>query len=335
MKEYLHIVISSDENYISHAAALCKSIFRHNKNDYRIYVHLLSNRVTKRSIGKLHSLFEGKESKLTVYDVEDIQSKLMVKVPQTIAITAYLRLFIAYILPQEIQKVLYMDVDAIVNKSLHDLWNIEFKNELIAGVLDSVSTNAKSLIGIVSAEPYLNSGLLLINLKVWRTENIQSKFLSFLIKNDGNVYHHDQGILNAVCSSRKIIIHPKYNVMTSFFDFSVKQLQSLNAITPYYTQVEIDEAKENSVYIHFTPSLSNRPWLVNCAHPLKDLYIMNKNETPWKYDNLQPDNRKLRLKFLGWVHKRLPFDVYKLIVNSRESLYFDKAPFLRKLLNAK
>lgn len=335
MKECLHIVISADENYISHGAALCKSIIRHNEDKYIIHFHLLSNGVTDKSIAKLNSLFEGKESVLAVYDMENIQSKLVVKVPPTISITAYSRLFVASILPDEIQKVIYMDVDAIVNKSLHNLWNIEFKGELIAGVLDSVTENAKSLIGINDAEPYLNSGLLLINMKAWRTENLENKFLSFLIKNGGNVYHHDQGILNAVCSNRKIIIHPKFNVMTSFFDFSVKQIQSLYKIAPYYSQQEIDEAKVNPVYIHFTPSISNRPWSLNCAHPLKDLYLMNKNETPWKSSSLHPDNRKLQLKFLAWVHKMLPFKIYKFIITTRESLYFKKAPFLRKLLNVK
>lgn len=335
MKESLHIVISSDENYIIHGAVLCRSIIRHNKEEYKIHLHLLSNGVSEKSIAKLNSLFECEESLLSVYDMENIQSKLVVKVPPTISITAYLRLFVASILPNEIQKVIYMDVDAVVNSSLHDLWNIEFKDELIAGVLDTVTVNAKSLIGITDTEPYLNSGLLLINLKAWRAENTEGKFLSFLIKNDGNVYHHDQGILNAVCSNRKIIIHPKFNVMTSFFDFSVKQIQSLYSIVPYYTQLKIDEAKVNPVYIHFTPSISNRPWSVNCAHPLKDLYLMNKSETPWKSSYLQPDNRKLQLKFLALVHKKLPFNIYKFIITTRESLYFKKAPFLRKLLNVK
>jgi len=330
----LHIVISSDQNYIKHAGVLCNSILKHNKKDFQVHIHLLSNGVNNESLEKLKILLETNDSRLYVYDMSNIRCRIDVNIPTTISITSYLRLFIGSILSNDIDKVIYMDVDAIVNKSLIDLWNTHFKKELVAGVLDSVQINAKKMIGIAKNEPYINAGMLLINLKLWREENLQQRFLDFLYEKKGNVYHHDQGIINAICSNRKMVLHPKFNVMTSFFDFTVKQIQMINQISPYYIQSEINEAKKNPVYIHFTPSLSNRPWMTNCSHPLKKLYLNNLKETPWRNDQLDHDNRKLRIKFLNWVNKKLTFFFYSFIIKIREFL-FDAIPLLKKILKAK
>lgn len=332
----LHIVISSDENYIKHAAVLSNSIIKHNKESFFINIHLLSNNVTVESQDKLKIFLDTDCSSLHIYDLSDIKKKIGIKIPDTISITSYLRLFIGSILPNTIDKVIYMDVDAVVNHKLNSLWDVSFEsqNELIAGVLDSVSIFAKKMIDIDVIEPYLNAGLILINLKLWREENLQQKFVDFLHKKNGDVFHHDQGIINAICNKRKKVLHPKFNVMTSFFDFTVDQIQAINKITPYYTQNEIDEAKVNPVYIHFTPSLSNRPWMVNSLHPLKNLYIENLKDTPWHNVVLDPDTRKLRIKFLTWTHRNLPFFFYVFIIKFRSVIY-QTLPFIKKISKAK
>ena len=97
--------------------------------------------------------------------------------------------------------------------------------------------------------------------------------LYFIESKKGNVIHHDQGVINACFEDDILILPPHYNVMTSFFDFrDVESIKHYYGITNYYSQNDINEAKRNPVFVHFTPSFSKRPWIEGSKHPLKAIY---------------------------------------------------------------
>ena len=93
--------------------------------------------------------------------------------------------------------------------------------------------------------------------------------------------------------------------MTSFFDFrDVESIKHYYGITNYYSQNDINEAKKNPVFVHFTPSFSKRPWVVGCKHPLKGIYKEYLLKTPFKNNGLQKDDRSFKIRFLEkifWV----------------------------------
>lgn len=54
----------------------------------------------------------------------------------------------------------------------------------------------------------------------------------------------------------------------------------------YYSQNEIENAKKKPKVIHFTGELFNRPWFLNCSHPMKQIYLDYLAKSPWKTMNL-------------------------------------------------
>lgn len=293
----LHIAISSDANYAKLVSILLVSLFENNQWASCITVHLLSNNIDEESIKLIEKHIPSDKGSLVVYDVSDIAGRLKIKVPSTIAISAYSRLFLSSLLDESIDRVIYMDVDAIVLGSLKTIWSSDLENNQIAGVLDDVALYAKKAIGLESNEAYVNSGFLLLNLKQWREEGIEAKILDYLIAHNGNVFHHDQGLINAVCI-RKMILPVNYNMVTNFFVFPYHSFKQ----QPFYSEEEMEDGKKHPIFIHFTAGVANRPWMTNCKHPLKDSFLMYKAKSLYRDAPLEKDSRSKKLKILASLY---------------------------------
>ena len=293
----LHIAISSDANYAKLVSILLVSLFENNEWANCITVHLLSNNIDEESIKQIERHIPCGQGFLNVYDISDINSRLKVRVPPTISISSYSRLFLSSLLSSDIDKVIYMDVDAIVSGSLEKLWNTDMKDYQIAGVLDDVSLYAKKAIGLSLNTAYVNAGFLVLNIKQWREDDIEAKILDYLIAHNGNVFHHDQGLINAVCI-RKMILPVNYNMVTNFFVFPYHSFKQ----QPFYSEEEMEEGKKHPIFIHFTAGVANRPWMENCRHPLKDIFLKYKARSLYKNVPLEKDSRPIRLKLLASLY---------------------------------
>ena len=297
ISDNLHIAISSDSNYAKLVSILLVSLFDNNQWASCITVHLLSNNIDEESIKLIENHIPSDKGNLVVYDVSDIAGRLKIKVPSTIAISAYSRLFLSSLLDENIDRVIYMDVDAIVLGSLKTIWYTDLENNQIAGVLDDVALYAKKAIGLEFNEAYVNSGFLLLNLKQWREEGIETKILDYLIAHNGNVFHHDQGLINAVCI-RKMILPVNYNMVTNFFVFPYHSFKQ----QPFYSEEEMEDGKKHPIFIHFTAGVANRPWIENCKHPLKNIFLKYKARSLYKNIPLEKDSRPMKLKLLAGLY---------------------------------
>lgn len=195
------------------------------------------------------------------------------------------------------------------------LYDLDLNGVSVAGVLDDVALKAKLNVGLKPDSPYINAGFLLINLKYWKVCNLQGKFIEFLHRHGGNVFHHDQGIINAVCNSSMKILHPRYNMVSNFFS------QSHSSFTqkPFYSEYELSEGKLNPVFIHFTPGVVNRPWLKNCRHPKKDIYLKFRSKTISGIIPLPYDNRPFKLRFLSFLFFNCRW-AYNTIISVRSKI---------------
>lgn len=295
----LDVVISSDLNYLQHCYVLAQSVIDSNSNDFEtIRFHLLSNSIPQKELICYQSFLDHKGASLKIYDISDIETRLGVKIPSTISISAYSRLFIPSIIEDnDIHRLIYMDVDGVNVSSLKNLYEINIEDTAVGGVLDDTSLQSKIKIGLSPTDPYINSGFLLINLDYWRKHNLQTKFLKFLHAHHGNVFHHDQGIINAVCNSTMRILSPNYNMVSNFFSQEFEAFKQ----TPFYTKSEIENGKTNPIFIHFTPGVVKRPWIKKCKHPLVGRYLEFRNQTPIGDHPLEDDNRPFKIKFLSWT----------------------------------
>ena len=237
-----------------------------------------------------------------------------------ISIASYARLFLASIIPETYERILYLDCDTIVRASLKSFWNTELEGYMVAGVRDTVDSFFLKRIGLSLNDHYVNAGVLLVNLDGWRKNHLEGQFIDFIKKFDGNVPHHDQGTINGVCIQKKLLVSPRFNVTSNLYTFSAKTIKRLYFMDSYYSQKELDEAKKNPAIIHFTSTLLARPWEKNSKHPMKEEYLKIAKISPWKDEPLLTDSRKLAVKAFTWFYNHMPLFLSEILYRSVSGL---------------
>ena len=312
---HLHIAYASDDNYVQHLGASLVSLLDNNKEFEKISIHILDNNLSDLNRNRLKCIGEQYQREIVFYELKKLLDSLKkFEIPDTISITAYSRLFLSELIDSKIDKIIYADCDSIFESSLQSLWNINFNAFSIAAVEDHVGAANKTNIGINVVCRYINSGFLLMNLVKIRDEDGLNKMMNVIKKYNGKVQHHDQGVINAAFDNDIFYLHPKYNTMTSLYDFkNVQSIEDYYGATKYYSQEIITEAKENPVFIHFTPGFSKRPWIKGCRHPLQNKYWKYLSMTPWENELKQEDKRQLKYKLIEKIYWIFGYKIYKII----------------------
>lgn len=133
-------------------------------------------------------------------------------------LTIYFRLFIASMFP-EYDKAIYIDSDIILEEDIAELFSIDIGDNFIGACRDAsidgiepFQSYVEQVVGI-DRNDYVNSGVLLMNLKKLRDADFDKHFLFLL-----NTYHFDsvapdQDYLNAICKGSIYYLSPKWNAM--------------------------------------------------------------------------------------------------------------------------
>lgn len=303
----LIVVYSSDNLYAQHLGVSMISLFETNKEFKNIKVKVIENAISLNNKKNLTLICERYNREIEFVDFKNYSHKLNLDIGNSISINSYARLFLSSVLDLNIDKVLYLDCDSIINASLSELWRTDISGYYIAGVSDTVSNTTKLKVNMNTEKPYINAGMLLINLKRWRKEGMEKKFLDFISYYNGNVYHHDQGTINGVLNEKVLLLHPKYNSMSTFYSMTREQIILYYGMKDYYSELELNQAKNNPVFIHYTPAFVNRPWIKGSKHPQKSVYEKYLRMSPWVGVNSSKDNRSKGEKVVAFLFNNLPF----------------------------
>lgn len=319
------IVLSSDQFYSPLLGVMMYSIVKYNPN-CPIAFYILDDGIEEQQKKSIIDFISSSFVTIHFIDCSEVRSFFQTNVTCKVRSYAmYFRLFLTSLLPQEVDKVIYFDCDGLVIDKLADLWNTEIDNYHIAGVLDYDSLEFKRKVGMNKHALYMNSGMLLINLKKWREEKLKLKFIHFLKKHNGNVFHHDQGIINSQCTKKKII-SPRYNLMSPLCVSNYAQLLKYNRVCEkeYYTMAELEEARKNPIFLHFVPFTVGRPWEKHNYHPYSSLYYEHQNLTPWKNQTFPSKFRGVS-SVLKELYRHLPYPIFfsltRFIINAKRLVF--------------
>lgn len=121
------------------------------------------------------------------------------------------RLILADLIKED--KVIYLDTDAIVRKDISRIWNIDINNYYVIGVKDYGVMCDGYLDSLNLSGKYINSGVVVFNLKKIRENSIITKW--FDIINSRKLLYPDQDALNIVCTDYEFYIHSMYNFINN------------------------------------------------------------------------------------------------------------------------
>ncbi len=286
----INVAVTVDNNYIKPLIVMLTSLFYNNReNNFTIY--LIHSDLTDENIGKVSDLIRKYSQRIFVIKLASTLFEKATSVAHVTKETFY-RLLLTEIIPQEVDKILYLDPDIIINGSISQLYDKKFHNRLaIAAEVakdNSRWDSPKKLIGIPKKAVYFNAGVMLFNLKLMRKSPIFSKefMLDYVVKNNSRFIEGDQSCLNALLWDKIIILNCNlYNYDTRFcFD---KEKQSF---MKYFISDIRDEkiAYQKSLIIHYRGA--SKPWNSDYYGKLWYLY--------WYYENMTEYKRSFLINYL-------------------------------------
>ncbi|MDX2099948.1 MAG: glycosyltransferase family 8 protein [Leptolyngbyaceae cyanobacterium bins.59] len=254
----MNVLFCFDRNYEQHFGVAVTSLILNNAAHLQ-GIYIITDHISPELKAKLEALTQ--KHKVTFYPYEIDGKKAEVdkfKIFAHVSAAACYRLLIAEILPPDLEKVLYLDSDLVVNGDLSELYNLDVSNYPVAAFGGKVRTTKQRL--QLKNDYYFNSGVLLINLNLWRQQKVGLRAID-IIKNDPeSVLLPDQDAINKVVDGNFLLLDKKWNSQVDSYEFQ--------------SQVDGD-----SVIVHYIGSL--KPWQGWCMAPEKDLYWSYLKKSPW------------------------------------------------------
>mgnify|MGYP003478322048 FL=1 len=133
-------------------------------------------------------------------------------------LTIYFRLFIPSMFPQY-DKGIYIDSDVVLTDDIAKLFDIDIGENYIGACNDLSIVDIPPLVAYtekavgVNAKEYINSGVLLMNLKKMRDDDLEGHFLALLNKYHFDSIAPDQDYLNAMCNGKIYYLEEKWDTM--------------------------------------------------------------------------------------------------------------------------
>lgn len=262
MNAKINLAVCLDNNYVMPTTVLLSSI-GYNKKDETIDVYAISEKPLSEE-SKSVMTQECAKYDMNIffidYNISERPELKNVKIGRW-SLAAFLKLYIAILVPEDIEKILYLDGDMIVRHSLKELWDIDIAEYSMAGVMDANQFGNAVMSTVYYDCPkfkYINTGTLLLNVKRIRKNNTIHEFDNFLLENGQSLGYVDQDVYNNVLYNQKLILSTKFNA------------QYASYIKPQYRITPIEEENimdllRDPVIVHFTEKF--KPWYACCPHP--------------------------------------------------------------------
>lgn len=285
----LEIVLCTDENYVMPTAVLMTSIGLTNPN-LNIHYNIVYTKLGQKFKDQLSRHLGNTNSSISFYSLDESCLKdCPIRPGEHVSLATYIRLFLPSILPQDIDKILYIDGDVICTDSIQDLWETSLENYAAAAVPDMRSNDIRILnrLSLPKDSDYFNAGIMLINLKWWRENDIQNKTLHYIANNKDICQYHDQDALNVLIHGQIAELPIRYNLQEHFFEPLENQFISRSHFE------ELQTALFNPSLIHYTGF--RKPWHRECVNPLKSVWLFFYNKTEWRNTKLGFRHKGFRL----------------------------------------
>lgn len=273
----ISLAFSFNQNYLTPFYVLLTSIFINNTQE-SIDFHVILTGTTQQQNNDIINFVESHNSKIFFYTIEIDYVKSFAPHSERYGLATFYRLLLPQLLPVQLEKIIYLDVDIIVIGSLRELYEVQLNCSPLAAVSEPVDETRPDL-GLHAVGEYFNAGVLLINLPAWRTQKVTEQAIEFLKNYPEIAIFLDQDALNAVLVKNWVALDDKFNY-------------TWRAI-PFVPQSELESIVAEKNIVHYNSSL--KPWNRLSGNRLNYLYHQYMVKSPvanlphylperWNYD---------------------------------------------------
>lgn len=285
----INIVFSSDDNYVPHTAAFLRSILENKNSEYTYNFYFFSTHVQEKNIKILNNIVKEYENctfkNISIGDYFSTGFRANNSLPSS---ATYNRFLIFEIL-KNLDRVLYIDVDTIVQSDLVELYFSDLQGKAIGACRDLIMSrciNVKVVLpngygdmyeymqkelGLnqTTMIDYFNAGVIVFDLKHMDCKKVYDDLMALFTEKE--FFFQDQDILNLYFRDNKVMLDIKYNIFNSEpYEFSD---------VPVMLNNTYKQGVKNPHIIHYAAS-HNKPWRnIDCLFSYE--YFKYLRDTPY------------------------------------------------------
>ncbi len=264
-----NILVNINKSYIVHFLTMLNSLASNNaESEFDVYV--------------LHSDLQEEDKKNILQNVKPninliymyMDNSLFKGAPKVnrYPYEIYYRIFAPTMLPESVERILYLDSDLIVHKNIDELYNMNFEGNLFIActqIRGFMQWFNRVRMGVNKHHVYMNTGVMVMNVKELRQVIEPEKIFAFMKKNGWRMYLYDQDVLFKFFGDRIKLVDPKlYNLSDRYITF-------YNMRRPKH-KIDADWVVNNNVIVHYLGR--NKPWKDNYKGILAKYYYEYKSD---------------------------------------------------------
>lgn len=272
MSERLELACAARRDYVPHAAAMIDSVLEHAGMPVRVsFLH--GPDLRPRQERRLTEMVGERGGQVRFLELSPDRVAGL-RTLDTLPGSHWYRIFLPELLP-ELERVLYLDADAIAVDSLAPLWRTDLAGNLVGAVTNVFQhdhLDHASRLG-VELRSYFNTGVMVLDLDGLRRERVTEEVIRAAKEKEQMLGFPEQDAMNVVIGDRRLPLHPRWNVMNSILLFD-------DAREVFGAQA-VEEARQDPAIRHFEGPSVNKPWHLLCEREDRELYHRHRARTPW------------------------------------------------------
>lgn len=223
----IEIALTFDDNFWAPAYATMRSVCLTTHHPERLRFHLLIDGITPEHRAILETIRIDYGSVLNIVDLQasNVLGDRIAAFPTIRMLrfqpVIYARLFLGELLPPDVERVIYLDSDVFVRSGIEDLFQIDLQGKAIAAALQPdrmhciAGQDLKARQAFSMAEPYFNSGVMLIDMSQYRGVDFARVLLESLPQSEIDMFYYDQDIINFVFKHRILELEYRWNLQNA------------------------------------------------------------------------------------------------------------------------
>jgi len=274
----MNLLFSVNKKFLEELKDMIFSVSYNNKRFLNIY--LMNIELDEKEIDELEKFVSSNCNGKLIPVKFDVSSIEGVRVTDDegdyFGLEACARLFSAYTLPQEIDRLLYLDADMLCNGSLEELYDMDFEGNYVIACEDTgIDLASKKRLDLPEDYTYINSGVLMMNLPAIRQAFSEEELVHLIVSQNKILNYLDQDFINKN-------FRGKIKVVSNKFNFLAKDL-------------DLNKVDYEPVIYHYAGSV--KPWHDNVNRFSEELL------EPY-YENLRREGLNEKLSRLKEAHAR-------------------------------
>ncbi len=265
--EVVNLLVTIDRKYVEPLAVMIKSYHETNAG-VPTDLYVAHSVLTDSDLRRIEAAAEGTDVRVHGICLENSCFKdtpVIERLPEE----SFFRLIAFDFLPESVHRVLYLDPDILIRKSLLPLYTLDLEGNHLAAASHMLGARNRfnlDRINLSENDKYINSGIMLMDLDAIRRDFTIQDILDCLDENLQLLWLGDQDLINILFGKSTLLIDEKiWNMDERTLKFNRKTFT-------------LDDVREKTAIIHYNGK--HKPWLKGYKGKLDVFYPEVKDKGP-------------------------------------------------------